>query len=498
MEEGHAVGDETECEPVNSPPRREALRSPAALPGMSSVADQLIGRAGAAGAGMKFDFLVGSPALRSVMDAATTSASETVSSISKLIGGDRLTQVGAADAAFKLTDLWATQPGRAWGELHGGPGLGAKLAAEASARAREAISNLGIGAPGLGSHIAGSATPAWKALQPPLSDLAKSFLPAGPQSSVVSALTAGLSGKGLADLHLGSFAGLDVGSLPRFSLTDHLQNGKVPGFSNDEWPSWSKRLGTSVFDGVTSAVHSQGLSSWMQTTHRAAMDALWRAPEQSIATMLQSFSVLADHGVAWGWQGLRTALRARRAVLCGDVAAVVRFLKEVLGFKWTPATLVDAASAVLLEEAAWLPGELEVDEDVCPRIRQLTIREHRNFRLIGETELCGRSVESLDRKVKLSQDESSGVSLVDVVPAPPLPAGVDDISDPRLVWLISRLTERERKILRMKAQEGRTWADAAVSCGEAPKAGEDLRRKVKRLGRTAEGTVSVVSTRAVS
>lgn len=50
----------------------------------------------------------------------------------------------------------------------------------------------------------------------------------------------------------------------------------------------------------------------------------------------------------------------------------------------------------------------------------------------------------------------------------------------------------------MKAQEGRTWADAAVSCGEAPKAGEDLRRKVKRLGRTAEGTVSVVSTRAVS
>ncbi|WP_154677653.1 hypothetical protein [Mycolicibacter icosiumassiliensis] len=462
------------------------------------MADQLIGRAGVAGAGMKFDFLVGSPALRSVMDAAMTSASETVSSISKLIGGDRLTQVGAADAAFKLTDLWATQPGRAWGELHGSPGLGAKLAAEASARAREARSNLGIGAPGLGSYIAGSATPAWKALQPPLSDLAKSFLPAGPQSSVVSALTAGLSGKGLADLHLGSFAGLDVGSLPRFSLTDHLQNGKVPGFSNDEWPSWSKRLGASVFDGVTSAVHSQGLSSWIQTTHRAAMDALWRAPEQSIATMLQSFSVLADHGVAWGWQGLRTALRARRAVLRGDVAAVVRFLKEVLGFKRTPATLVDAASAVLLEEAAWLPGELEVDEDVCPRIRQLTIREHRNFRLIGETELCGRSVDSLDRKVKLSQDEPLGVSLVDVVPAPPLPAGVDDLSDPRLVWLISRLTERERKILRMKAQEGRTWADAAVSCGEAPKAGEDLRRKVKRLGRTAEGTVSVVSTRAVS
>jgi hypothetical protein len=126
-------------------------------------------------------------------------------------------------------------------------------------------------------------------------------------------------------------------------------------------------------------------------------------------------------------------------------------MREWLGFKRTPPTLVDAASSVLLEEAAWLPADLVVDEDVCPRIRQLTIHEHRNFRLIGDPELCG---------------------LVEVVPAPPPPPSEDDISDPRLVWIIGRLNERERRILRMKARGERTWADAAVSCVRRSRKGE--------------------------
>lgn len=518
MDEDDSRGEQADCEPNDSGPCWESVVPPVPLPVVTSVADQLIGKTWLAGPEMKFDsFLAGSPAVRSAMDALVPSASEAALGMSKLIGGEYLEQMGVA-ARFKLTDLWANQAGRVWGGLHAGPkltdlwakaagpvwselrtgpGRGAELAA--ADQAREAMGELGIGVSGLSSHIAGAASPLWKGLQPPVSDLATSFLPAGPQSSVVSAFTAGLAGKGLAGPDLGSFAGLDVGSPSRFFLADHLQNGGMPGFSNDQWP-WSKQLGASVFDGVTAAMHRhvEGLSSWVATTHRAAMDALWRAPEQSIATMLQSFSTLADQGVAWGWRALGAALRAQRAVLRGDLEAIVRFLREWLGFKKTPHTLVDAASAVLLEEDAWLPAGLAGDDKLCPLIKKLTVRQHRNFRPLGDTQLCGRSVDSLDRKVKISRDEAVRVPLVELVPAPPPPPSEDDISDPRLVWIMDRLTEREQQIVRMKAKEGRTWPDAAVSCGATVKDGQNLRRKVKRLGKAADAAVAVADARAVS
>lgn len=45
---------------------------------------------------------------------------------------------------------------------------------------------------------------------------------------------------------------------------------------------------------------------------------------------------------------------------------------------------------------------------------------------------------------------------------------------------------------------GRTWPDAAVSCGATVKDGQNLRRKVKRLGKAADAAVAVVPARAVS
>ncbi|WP_179151809.1 hypothetical protein, partial [Mycobacterium avium] len=208
MEEDHASGDDAECEPEGS--HGEALRPPGALPAVSSVADQLAGKTWVPAPEVKFDFLADSPALRSVMDAMTPSASEAALGISKLIGGDHLAQMGAA-AAFKLTDLWVNQPGRVWDELNAGPALGAKWAAEAADRAREAMGDLGLGVSGLGSHIAGAVTPMWEGLSG-ASALASSFLPAGPQPSVMSAFTPDLAGKGLAGPDLGAFAGLDLGS----------------------------------------------------------------------------------------------------------------------------------------------------------------------------------------------------------------------------------------------------------------------------------------------
>lgn len=489
MDEGHASGDEAECEPEDSPPRREGLRPPGALPAVSSVADQLIGKTWVAGPEMKFDFLAGSPALRSVMDGMTPSASEAALDISKLIGGDHLAQVGA-DAAFKLTDLWANQPGRVWDGLYAGPGLGAKWATAAANRAREAMDTLG-------AHIAGAATPVWEGLSG-ASALASSFLPAGPQPGVMSAFIADLAGRGLAGPDLSAFAGLDFGSPSRFVLADHLQNIGLPGFSNDQRP-WSKQVGASMFDGVTAAMHrhAEGLSSWMASTHRVAMDALWRAPHESIATMLQSFSTLADQGVTWGWRALGAALQAQAAVLRGDLEAIARFLREWLGFKETPHTLVDAASTVLLEEA-WLHAGLAGDDKLCPLIKKLTVREHRNFRLLGDTQLRGRSMDSLDREVAISRDKAVRVPLVEIVPAPPPPAGADDISDPRLVWIFGRLTERERAILRIRAEKARNWPDTAVMSGATRAEVDNLRRKIKRLGKTAEGKLPPASARAVS
>lgn len=469
MEEEHTSGDEAECEPKDCGPGLGFVAPPGSLRTLHSVADQLIGKSWVPGPGVNVgNSLAGTPGVRSVMDALVPSTSEAGLGMSKLLGSEFLAQVGSPDTAFKLTDLWANQAGRVWDQLHAGPKL-----------------------TGL---WAGAARPVWEGLQSPaVSELAASFLPAGPQPSVLSGFTSGIAEK--IGASLGSFAGLDLGS-SRF-LADHLSN-VAPALSSAQWP-WPKWSDASALEGVTAAMHRhvQGLTGWMETTHRAAMDGLWRAPEESIAKVLQSFSTLADQGMAWGWWALRAALRARRAVLRGDLEAIARFLREWLGFKKTPPTLVDAASAVLLEEAAWLPADVDVDEDVCPRIRKLTIREHRNFRLIGDTELCGRSVDSLDREVMISRSEAVSVPLVEVVPAPPPPAGADDISDPRLVSIIDRLTERERTILQVRA-EARNWPDTAVMSGATRAEVENLRRKVKRLSKAAGAKAPAMAARAVS
>lgn len=511
MEADQSSGDEADCEPKDSVPGQQSVASADRLPVVSSVADQLIGNSWVAGPQFKVDnFLAGSSAVPSVMYAMAPSASEAALNMSRLIGADYFVRA-EADARFKLTDLLVSQVGRIsdelhaapkltdvwakparpiWEGLHVGPGLGVELADEASARAKEIIADLaGLGPDG---PLAGAVSPVWEGLQSPaVSELAGSFVPAGPQPAVLSGFTSGIAEKMLAGVNVGSFAGLDLGSPSRF-VVGQLSNVMGPAFSGDRWP-WSKCTGAGASEGVTAAMHRhvQGLAAWAETTHRAAMDAVWRAPQQSITSMLQSFSVLADQGVSWGWRALWAALRAQEAVLRGDLKTIVRFLREWLGFKRTPHTLVDAASAVLLEEAAWLPAGLAGDDKVVPLIKKLTVREHRNFRLLGDTQLGGRPVDSLDRKIAVSRDEAVRVPLVEVVPAPPPPPAEDDISDPRLLQIMDKLTEREREILWTKAEEGRTWVDAAVSSGATLKDGDNLRRKVKRLSKTAAASAAV-------
>ncbi|MBE1548971.1 hypothetical protein GGC64_002995 [Mycobacterium sp. OAS707] len=484
--------------------------------------------------------LAGSPALHSVMDMVTRAGRESGLGVSNLIGSEYLSQLPGATTGVNLTNLWAKNAGMPWHELHGGPSP-VQMAAEAVARAREALD---IGRPGSLTHdlfgtgaggvlgelhsgpspiaeAAARAREAWQELQagPKLTDLVpptpiwEKFntgpSPMAQMTAEVAARARETLGNGPGSLTHDMFGKSSVGS-----MLEGLQS-QVPDLASSFVPSANSVLSglSEVMSGFAdkmlgdpqwgpgrffSTEYLTGVTSWMGAAgHQSWMDGVWRSPEESIAKVLQSFSALADHGLAWGWQALMAALRARRAVLRGDVEAIVLFLRQWLGFKRTPPTLVDAASSVLLEEAAWLPIGLEADEKLCPRIRKLTIDEHRNFRFIGDTQLIGRRVDALDRTVSITDEPDATLTLVDVVPAsPPLP-NMDDISDPRLLWIIDRLDERERRILRMKAEEKRTWADAAVSCGLAPADGENLRRKLKRLGKAADVDAPVSAAAAV-
>lgn len=176
-------------------------------------------------------------------------------------------------------------------------------------------------------------------------------------------------------------------------------------------------------------------------------------------------------------------MSAKKAVLRGDVDAVSWFLRHWLNFRRVPATLVDAASTVLLDESAWMPAEdAPAVYDPRPRLRALTIAAHRNHRLIGDTQLCGRRVWSLDESVPIGSGDVS-VPRVELVASPP-PSCVE-ISDPRLIRLFGALSERERMILWAWLNEG-SWAAAAESCGATRAEANNVRRRVKRLcGRLA-------------
>jgi hypothetical protein len=214
------------------------------------------------------------------------------------------------------------------------------------------------------------------------------------------------------------------------------------------------------------------------------LDGLLGGSEDSIVGIMRSWSALADRGDRLCRLALRMALAAKDAVLRGDVAAVERFVREWLGFKRVTEPLVDAASSVLIDEHAWLPHGLSaMDYDLRPRLRKLTIDQHRNFRSITETRLCGQRVLSLNKAVPLSADSTT--TLAELVAAKPATASENDISDPRLLRIFAKLSGREQEIVRAQALEERTWPDAAVSCGGTPAEGANLARKVRRLSKSA-------------
>ena len=209
------------------------------------------------------------------------------------------------------------------------------------------------------------------------------------------------------------------------------------------------------------------------------MTEVMRGPAESIAATMRGWSALADGGLWAARLALRMALAAKRAVIDGDIDAVKRFLCDWLGFRFEFVTLdlVSSASLVLLDERAWLPDDvLALDYDPRPKLRKLTLAEHRSCtRLIIDPRRRAhhKPVLSLDKR-RTEVDSDSTTTLLDLVaakPQPELAAGEDDISDPRVLRVLAKLTDGEklrRKVKRLSKAAG-TPAAACRQPGAAPR-----------------------------
>lgn len=253
--------------------------------------------------------------------------------------------------------------------------------------------------------------------------------------------------------------------------------------------------------GGAMADHLSIFDKVMGDSQRAMHEAMGRwtssltGPAAWMTEAMRGWSTLADGGHWAARLALRMALAAKRAVLRGDIDVVKRFLCDWLGFTAELVTpdLVGSASLVLLDEPAWLPDELlALDYDPRPTLRKLTLAEHRNCtRMITDPRRRAnhQPVISLNKPIAKA-DSGSSTSLLELVAAKPQPelvAANDDISDPRVLRVLAKLTDRERRIAEEQGHVGTTWAEAAVACGGTSDEGEKVRRKVKRLSKSAAG-----------
>lgn len=256
--------------------------------------------------------------------------------------------------------------------------------------------------------------------------------------------------------------------------------------------------------GGAMADHLSIFDKVMGDSQRAMHEAMGRwtssltGPAAWMTEAMRGWSTLADSGHWAARLALRMALAAKRAVLRGDINAVKRFLCEWLGFtaEFVTPDLVGSASLVLLDEPAWLPDDsLALDYDPRPTLRKLTLAEHRNCtRMITDPRRRAnhQPVISLNKPItRTGSDSGSPTSLLELVAAKPQPeldsSASDDISDPRVLRVLAKLTDRERRIAEEQGHKGTTWAEAAVACGGTPDEGEKARRKVKRLSKTTAG-----------
>lgn len=198
--------------------------------------------------------------------------------------------------------------------------------------------------------------------------------------------------------------------------------------------------------------------------------------------------------VAAARQAQHAAIHARNAVVNqpwqDSKEAVARFTKDWLNLQPTDGLVTATANALLfasLDDPDPDPDNLS-ESDLLNQLRNETILQHRALRLLGETQLCGKSVDYFDRQISpLVTDEDSHQlrdHLVD-------PQTVEDVvflrtgrwNDDRVTWALGKLKTDERRVAITWAEQGCTWGQAAEVCGLPEKYGVRVRRRLRRLGK---------------
>lgn len=250
-------------------------------------------------------------------------------------------------------------------------------------------------------------------------------------------------------------------------------------------PPWLEALGR--FSALQLSIPD--VAAPMLLTHRAKdfLTPVIRSIQEHVWSFLTGWGEVFRKGLGalrgLARAALNAALRARDAVLHGSVDELDRFIVDWLDLPVT-SWRRDAVAQVLLE-GEWIPEDLvEPPFGLMDDLRVLTRRAARNYKRLGDTEIGGRRLDSLDRPVLLGADSVPLVSMVSDPRADAALAVPGGFESRELCRLVAQLKPDEQRIVGARGAAERTWAEAAVVVGLRPEDGESVRRKCKRL---AEG-----------
>jgi len=250
-------------------------------------------------------------------------------------------------------------------------------------------------------------------------------------------------------------------------------------------PPWLEALGR--FSALQLSIPD--VATPMLLTHRAKdfLTPVIRSIQENVWSFLTGWGEVFRKGLGalrgLARAALNAALRARDAVLHGSVDELDRFIVDWLDLPVT-SWRRDAVAQVLLE-GEWIPEDLvEPPFGLMDDLRVLTRRAARNYKRLGDTEIGGRRLDSLDRPVLLGADSVPLVSMVSDPRADAALAVPGGFESRELCRLVAQLKPDEQRIVGARGAAERTWAEAAVVVGLRPEDGESVRRKCKRL---AEG-----------
>lgn len=244
--------------------------------------------------------------------------------------------------------------------------------------------------------------------------------------------------------------------------------------------------GVPLLDSVDTGKVVRLLKHWNQVSRTDP------APSLSFETFVISLTQQFVAGSARC--AVRAAYLARDAVVHQDSevsrSVVARFAETWLGLRATNANIAATGNALL--EAPLDGLHPDGDHAVVRQLRTDVRNQRRAWRFIGETQLCGRLVDSLDRP--LPQADADGpLTVADAVASGIQPDLADGWNDVRLPRILARLRPDERQVTLAQAYQGLTWTAAAETCGMTAEFGERVRCKLKRLG--ADLTARIAATK---